>query len=253
MRIPFWRCHVSKLNLRPLLVLFLILPAPFLFVEEALADKPDTDRPVRPVVGETHSFSLRPDLEQVQLKSGRKVWQHRQTFADAAFVKPRFADFNLRKGDVLIVRSASGRVVEELRGRGPKDAGSFWGLSAFGDTIHFELEFQHDYKTPPFVVEKVILGDPAMLESLTSGPEDALLPADQHAKSICAPLDNEDVFCYQGDAAKWDNVFASVGVMTAAGNPATGALLVLRGQRLGRKPHPHQLPLCGQQRGMLQF
>ena len=211
-----------KPSLCKILVLFVLFAS--MAVLPALAGKPEAERPARPVVGEIHAFQLQPDLGRAVAKNDRKVWTHRETFEGAAFVKPRFVDFNLRKGDVLIVRSASGRVVEELRGRGPKEVGSFWGLSAFGDVLSLELSFENDYLTPPFVIERVILGDPAMLESLTAEPEQALLPEAFAAKSVCSPLDNEDVFCYQGDAAKWSNVIGSVGVMTAGGNPAAGAL-----------------------------
>jgi hypothetical protein len=58
---------------------------------------------------------------------------------------------------VLVVRARSGRVVEEIRGRGPRDRGTFWSLSALGDELLLELRYAAPYVRPPFRVD----ADPA--------------------------------------------------------------------------------------------
>ena len=166
-----------------------------------------------PEVGRAQNLRIDPDLSQATPVDGGLRWHHRLEVEKAAFLKPRFVNLNLLPGDELVVRSASGRVVERITRRGPKDAGSFWGLSAFGQVLDLELIFQRPYGHRPFLVEQVIVGDPAMLAEVTGEGD---------AESICAPGDFEDAFCYQGDVGKWANVLASVGVMTVGSNPVTG-------------------------------
>ena len=163
------------------------------------------------VVGESQSVTIVPEQSSaVQQEGGRWLWSEEIRIDSAAFLKPEFVDFNLRKGDELTVRSRTGHVVEVLTGQGPKDAGTFWGLSAFGDTILFELSYTQPYDEPPFRIDQVIVGDPMMLGQVMGGQE-----------SICSPPDFEDVICYESDAGKWANVQASVGVMSVGGNPAS--------------------------------
>ena len=174
------------------------------------------ERPDRPQVGTSEEIRIEPDLTEAEPFGDGFRWHHRLRIEEAAFLKARFVNFNLLPGDSLVVRSATGRVVETLTEQGPKGMGSFWGLSAFGDTLELELLFDQPYPHRPFLIERVIVGDPAMLAEVTGDGGDA--------ESVCTPADFEDVFCYEGDAAKWNNVFASVGVMTAGGDPSTGSL-----------------------------
>ncbi|MEM1177616.1 MAG: serine protease, partial [Acidobacteriota bacterium] len=171
-------------------------------------------------IGANQALAIIPDLDEAtRTADGLGVWTHSVSMEGAAFLRPRFADFDLRPGDSLIVRSASGRVVETLRGQGPKDRRSFWGLSAFGSELHLELRFRGVYRQAPFRITDVIVGDPAMLESVTAVPG---APAPPAQKSICAPADFEDVVCYDSDTPKWANIFASAGVATA--DTGAGAL-----------------------------
>ncbi|MEE8525746.1 MAG: serine protease [Thermoanaerobaculia bacterium] len=160
-------------------------------------------------VGQARTLDVVPDLDAAIETDGYRLWTHAVRIAGATFLKPHFVDVNLRAGDVLVVRSRTGHVVEEIRGRGPKGLGSFWGLSAFGDELRFELRFRHDDPPVPFRVDRAIVGDVDPFPA--DGPE-----------SICTPADFEDVFCYQGDAGKWANVTASVGVMSVGGSPTSG-------------------------------
>ncbi len=160
-------------------------------------------------VGRAQPLEVVPDLSAAAEASGERVWARNVRIEDATFLKPHFVDVNLRAGDVLVVRSRTGHVVEEIRGRGPKGLGTFWGLSAYGDQLRLELRFRHEYPRAPFRIDQVIVGD-----------IDLMPP--QAAKSICFPPDFEDVICYQDDAPKWANVLASAGVMSVGGNPTTG-------------------------------
>jgi hypothetical protein len=87
----------------------------------------------------------------------------------------------LAPGDRLTLLSARGSVVDEIRGRGPKDFGTFWSLSALGDRMVLQFRFQRDYGFPPFHVDQVIVGLPACS---TCG---------HRRQSICAPEDFDDV------------------------------------------------------------
>jgi hypothetical protein len=181
--------------------------------ELAKQEKLDKPRPAQaevPQVGAARPIRVVPDLSQARREGNRLVWQQTVTVADAAFLKPRFANLNLLPDDVLRVSGANGVVVEELRGRGPRDAGSFWGLSVFGTELRLELNVARPYAYRPFEVEQVIVGDPSMLAAATGAAE----------RSVCAPADYDDVVCYQDDAAKWANIVASAGVMTAGGGIA---------------------------------
>ena len=179
----------------------------------AAAEKPLISKPPRAEVGHSKALSVVPNLSNVSESSGRLVWRHTVVEKEAAFIKAHLVDVNLRHGDTLTLRSATGRVVEEITGRGPKGMGSFWALSAFGDTLELELSFRQPYDYLPFSIDRVILGDPKMLE--------VVLPGGDQPESICAPEDFDDVICYQSDPAKWANVTASVGVMSVGGDPNT--------------------------------
>ena len=158
-------------------------------------------------IGTSYPLRLAPDLEQAFGNNGSFLWADLIAVHGASFVKAHLVDVNLRAGDVLVLKSASGRVVEEIRGRGPKDMGTFWALSAFGEELELEFRFSATYQKPPFRIDQVILGDPSMFEPARS-PE-----------SVCSPENFDDVCCYQDDAGKWSNVMASVGVMSVGGTP----------------------------------
>lgn len=169
------------------------------------------DRPERKVVGTSEVWKVVPDLTDSVPVAGGRAWTHELSRDGATFLKPHFVGVNLRAGDTIVVRSRTGHIVDEIHGRGPKNMGSFWGLSSMGDQLHLEFHFNHDYATPPFKIDQVIVG----IEDLfTSEPNTT--------ESICSPPDFEDVVCYESDPGKWANVMASVGVMSVGGNPATG-------------------------------
>lgn len=174
----------------------------------AWAGKPERQMDL-PKVGVSREVRVVPEPATfVRSEAGTgMVWRETVKIGGAAFLKPRFSNFNLAPGDVLVVRSKTGQVIEELRDQGPKRAGSFWGLSAFGDELRFELRAKARYTEPPFKVEHVIVGDPKVLADISGIP----------AESICAPEDYDDVICYQSDPGKWANIMASAGVMTTGG------------------------------------
>ncbi|MCU0304371.1 MAG: serine protease [Thermoanaerobaculales bacterium] len=179
-----------------------------LLAAPAEAGKP-LNRPERAVVGHGQELVVVPDLDRAVRVGDVRIWGEAIHVKDASFLKPHFAAVNLRAGDTLVVRSATGHVVETITGRGPKDLGSFWGLSARGEELHLELQLRHAYPNPPFRIDRLIVGDVDPLAG--SGPE-----------SICPPEDFEDVICYQSDAGKWANVQASVGLMNVGSNPTSG-------------------------------
>lgn len=180
------------------------------------AGKPDP-KPELPRVGTSQEIRLVPEPAKFVREVNERgvaveTWRDTVKVPGAAFLKPRFANFNLAPGDLLVVRSKTGEVVETLEGLGPKKAGSFWGLSVFGDEIRFELRARSRYLKAPFAIEQVIVGDPRVLADIAGRP--------QEIESICAPEDYDDVICHSGDAAKWANILASVGVMTTGGGVA---------------------------------
>ncbi len=168
--------------------------------------------PARPVVGSGASLRIRPRLRDVVDLRGSYFWSELVQASRASFVKLHFTNVHLRPGDVLTLRSMRGEVVERITGRGPKDAGTFWSLSAFGDGLQLEFSFASLYDHVPFRIDRAIYGH----EGLFEGASENLL------RTVCSPADYEDVLCYQSDAAKWSNVLASVGVMTVGSNAQTG-------------------------------
>ncbi len=161
------------------------------------------------VVGVALPLALEPDLARAGQSAAGLVWGDRLLVPKASFLKAHLVDVNLRAGDVLTLRTGSGALVDTIRGRGPKGEGSFWALSAFGEELLLELSFARPYDEAPFRVDQVLVGD------------DSIFDPAQSPESICAPEDYDDVICYQSDAGKWQNVMASVGVMSVGGNPAT--------------------------------
>ena len=192
------------------LVLFALACAFVVIGVNVEAGKP-LPEPEKNVVGHGQDVAIIPDLSLGVRMGGELVWTDMLQIKDATFLKAHIVDLNLREGDTLVLKSQSGRVVEELTGRGPNDLGSFWALSAFGEMLHLELHLSHTYDKPPFRIDEVIVGD---VDLLSSG--------DDQSESICSPADFEDAVCYDGDAEKWATVMASVGVMSVGSNPTTG-------------------------------
>lgn len=190
----------------------------FLALATQLAAQLDTPRgpkvarpsPGPVVVGTSAPITLEPRLENAVENAGTLLYGDLVVVPDASFLKAHFVNVNLRVGDVLVLKSKSGALVEEIRGRGPKDMGTFWALSAFGDELELEFRFARAYDRVPFRIDQVIVGDPALLDVPIGEPD-----------SICAPANFENVICYQADPGKWSNVLASVGVMSVGGNPAS--------------------------------
>lgn len=193
-------------RLRSLVAVFLLLSA----AVASAQDRPATP----PTVGHAVSYSVAPELPALTGGESVGVWTETLVVPGATFIKPHFVGLDLAKGDELIVRSASGQVVEVLTGRGPKDMGTFWGLSGRGAKMTLELRFRAAYEAPPFAIDQVIRGDIDVFGVSGGGPGGV-------PESICLPTDFEDVICYDGDATKWANVLASVGVVSVGGNPAT--------------------------------
>ncbi|MFK8016298.1 MAG: trypsin-like peptidase domain-containing protein [Gammaproteobacteria bacterium] len=190
----------------------LALAVLFLFTAgHAAANKPIASVE-RKTVGEAVEIKVVPDLSLARsTDEGLNVWTHNISLPGASFVKAHFVNLNLRAGDRLVLINGLGREVEALTGRGPKDRGTFWGLSGQGDNLALRFEFTRPYSVAPFTIDRVIAGNKSLLAPRIDSGE----------RSICSPGDFEDAICYQGDTGKWDNVRASVGVMAVGGNAAT--------------------------------
>ncbi|MEM6641051.1 MAG: hypothetical protein AAF610_14250, partial [Pseudomonadota bacterium] len=166
----------------------------------------------RKVVGEAETFELVPALTASHRGSdGQQVWSERISRPGASFLKVHFVDLNLQPGDELALINSFGRVVETLTGRGPKDRGTFWGLSGQGDSMVLRFTFDKPYRSPPFRIDRLMVGNAALTAPKT----------ESGARSICSPADFEDSVCYEQDSGKWDVARASVGVMSVGGNAAT--------------------------------
>jgi len=193
----------------------ILFAAASLFGSSAVAEKSRPQTPERTLVGNGEALEVVPDLSLSapdERADGTHVWRKTIHRKEASFVKIHLVDVQLRTGDTLRLLSQSGRVVEEILHRGPKDRGSFWSLSAFGESLELEFEFRAAYtERPPFSVDRVIFGTPNILASLPPGSPGS-------PESVCAPPDFEDVVCYETDLPKWSNVQASVGVMSVGGN-----------------------------------
>lgn len=157
-------------------------------------------------VGRGERIDFVPDSATATRNGDRYFYATLFERKNASFVKPHFVDLHLAPGDILTVRSRSGAIVETLSGRGPGDRGTFWGLSAFGPELFLELDSAAPYTTPPFRLDRLIVGN-------------ANLASAMQPKSLCGTEDYDDAICFQSDAAKWKNVQASVGIMTIGGDP----------------------------------
>lgn len=184
--------------------------APLAILLAAVAPATDPHPPSAPLppteIGRGERIDFVPDLSGAGRTENGYFYAALIARPTASFVKPHFVDLHLSPGDVLTVRSRGGAVVETLTGRGPRDRGSFWGLSAFGNELILELEFAAPYSRPPFRIDHVVLGDSGLLSALPP-------------KSLCGVEDYDDAICFQSDAAKWRNVEASLGIMTVGGDP----------------------------------
>ncbi len=177
----------------------------------ALADKPVAASSAR-VVGSAQELRIEPDLEGARQVAGGYSWSRTVLVPGAGFLKLHLVNVNLRAGDRILVRSHEGRIFETITRRGPRDLGTFWALSVPGDSAVIEFVFAAPYDQPPFSVDKVIVGDPG------------LFGAEENAgRSLCGAPDFEDVACYEGDPAKWENMQAVAGVMSV-GASAENAL-----------------------------
>src|SRR5688572_32724213 len=107
--------------------LLIIVAVASMIGSEARAQKAlPAAEPGQEVVGTSAPLRLDPKLELAFRNGNTWLWGDALTAPGATFMKAHFEDVNLRPGDVLVLRSASGAVVEEIRGRGPKDLGTFW-------------------------------------------------------------------------------------------------------------------------------
>lgn len=70
----------------------------------------------------------------------RGAWTEEIRSPGATFIKIHFSDFDLARGDELIVTSPDGAERHVYTGRGPKDRGEFWALSIEGDTAIVTLD-----------------------------------------------------------------------------------------------------------------
>lgn len=193
----------SRLSLSSLFLLTLLFPAV----------APAQGLPVTPpTVGYGQPYAVTPQLDDAQALESGRIWTETLQVPGAFFLKPHFVGLNLAEGDELVVRSASGRVVETLTGTGPKSMGTFWGLSGRGEKMTLELRFRAIYEQPPFRIDEIVVGD---FDVFGGGGGDG------GPESICSPAQFEDVICYDSDATKWANVQGSVGVMSVGGNPTT--------------------------------
>ncbi len=66
-----------------------------------------------------------------------------------------FSEFNLKKGERVVVRSPEGDVIYEYRGTGPHGRGDFWSGIVPYDTLYVEYYFIGKYPRRSFKIDKV--------------------------------------------------------------------------------------------------
>lgn len=160
-------------------------------------------------VGSLEPVSVVPDLRSPGRRTGgAPAWSHTFEIPEASFLKAHLVDVNLRAGDVLRVLNGQGRAVEEITGRGPREMGSFWTLSAFGPRLVLEIRSDRPYPHPPLRIDRLLVGDEEIFRTSPTGE-----------KTVCSEPDFEDAICYQTDVEKWKNIQATVGIMTIDGSP----------------------------------
>ncbi|MCB0393689.1 MAG: trypsin-like peptidase domain-containing protein [Bdellovibrionales bacterium] len=167
-------------------------------------------------VGDTKSISITPVFgeESLSVSNEDHLWRYEIREKGAKFIRIHFEDFNLRAGDEVVVRSATGRVVDTLTNSGPYNNRNFWALSSFGDTAYIEFSYRKPYDTRPFSIDKIVKGTRLPLRPKDEYKSffDSLKDSHQ-LESLCGPNDGVGVACVEADAGKWKNVMASVGVM----------------------------------------
>ncbi|MEM8994678.1 MAG: trypsin-like peptidase domain-containing protein, partial [Acidobacteriota bacterium] len=118
----------------------------------------------------------------------------------------------------LTVRDGAGSAVEVLRGRGPAGGDPFWGLAVRGDTAVFELRLRpgagavRGLDREPVRLDRVAVGDG---DFSPFGPASGSAATKPVGESLCGDGDFEDIECYRGDAAKFDAMLSTAGVLTA--------------------------------------
>ncbi|MEO1369993.1 MAG: trypsin-like peptidase domain-containing protein, partial [Acidobacteriota bacterium] len=146
------------------------------------------------------------------------VRRHEVERSGASFLKPHFSRLHLRPGETLTVRDGAGTAVEVLRGRGPAGGEPFWGLAVRGQKIVFELHLRptaggvRGFDREPVRLDRVAVGDGGFLP-IGEAPRSST--ADRVGESLCGDGDFEDIECYRGDAAKFDAMLSTAGVLTA--------------------------------------
>ena len=73
-----------------------------------------------PTVGHAVPYAVVPELDAALGDGEVGVWTEMLYLPGAEFLKPHYVGLDLAPGDELVVRTATGRVVEVLSGRGPK-------------------------------------------------------------------------------------------------------------------------------------
>lgn len=129
------------------------------------------------------------------------VWSESLHDSRATYIAPHFAQFELAKGDWVIVRSPDGSQSWRYEGLGRGGLGltpgGFWSTHIKGDTAIVELYSQHSSGSFGFVIDRFARGYTqseieAMNPSLDPGPD----PDSPEPEAICGIDDSEWAKCY---------------------------------------------------------
>ena len=135
------------------------------------------------IVGEHYPIHIdssgSSDVEGMSIPTGQ-VFE--LSHPGATYIAIHFAEFDLARGNHVIVSDPDGGQSYVLEGQGKMDAGIFWSQHVKGDTVLLELVSTHPGQGKGFVIDEYAAG------FVDLGPM---------IEAICGTDDKENAICYQ--------------------------------------------------------
>ncbi len=134
------------------------------------------------------------------------VWQQEFHWPDAGYISLHFTDFDLAKGDVVVISSPGGKVRYRYKEKGKalkngkknkrkNQLSEFWATHIPGDTAIVRLYSKSRKKGFGFIIDKWVRGyEKEYIEAVMTGMEDDL----SRTEAICTDDDKRWAKCYDG-------------------------------------------------------